>query len=70
VPVITTPPANQTVTAGASATFTAAVSGPPPLSYQWQLSSNAGASFSDVPNTAPYSGATTATLTVTGATAG
>jgi photosystem II stability/assembly factor-like uncharacterized protein len=34
-PSITTQPANQTVTVGASATFTVAASGTAPLSYQW-----------------------------------
>ena len=35
-PSITTHPANQTVPAGGTATFTVAASGSPPLSYQWQ----------------------------------
>ena len=35
-PSITTQPASQTVTAGQSATFTVAVTGTAPLSYQWQ----------------------------------
>jgi hypothetical protein len=35
-PTITTQPANQTVTAGQTATFTVAASGTAPLSYQWQ----------------------------------
>jgi len=35
-PSITTHPANQTVSAGGSATFTVVASGTPPLSYQWQ----------------------------------
>ena len=35
-PVITTQPANQTVAAGQTATFTVAATGTPPLSYQWQ----------------------------------
>ena len=36
-PVITTQPANQTVAAGTSATFTVAATGTGPLSYQWDL---------------------------------
>src|SRR4029077_13100714 len=35
-PSITTQPANQTVTAGQTASFTVAASGTAPLSYQWQ----------------------------------
>ena len=35
-PSITTQPANQTVSAGQSATFTVAATGTTPLSYQWQ----------------------------------
>src|SRR5713226_2783840 len=35
-PTITTPPANQTVTAGQTATFTVVAAGTAPLSYQWQ----------------------------------
>jgi hypothetical protein len=35
-PTITTQPANQTVTAGQTATFSVAATGTAPLSYQWQ----------------------------------
>jgi hypothetical protein len=35
-PQVTTQPANQTVTAGQTATFSVAASGTAPLSYQWQ----------------------------------
>ena len=35
-PTITTQPANQTVTAGQTATFTAVAAGTAPLGYQWQ----------------------------------
>src|SRR2546427_582621 len=35
-PTITTPPANQTVTAGQTATFAVVAAGTAPLSYQWQ----------------------------------
>jgi len=47
-PTITTQPANQTVTAGQTATFSVTASGTAPLSYQWQK------------NAADISGATTA----------
>jgi len=36
-PVVTTQPANQTVTAPQAATFSVAATGTPPLSYQWQV---------------------------------
>jgi hypothetical protein len=36
-PSIMTPPASQTVLAGATATFTVTAAGTPPLSYQWRL---------------------------------
>jgi hypothetical protein len=55
-PVITTQPTNQTVTAGQTATFTAAASGSPPPTVQWQLSTDGGATFSDI------AGATAPTL--------
>jgi hypothetical protein len=40
-PAITTQPANQTVSAGQTATFTVVASGASPLSYQWQLAGTA-----------------------------
>jgi DNA/RNA endonuclease G (NUC1) len=53
-PVITTPPVAQAAAVGGSATFTVAATGTAPLSYQWR---KAGA---------PISGATGATLALTG----
>jgi hypothetical protein len=47
-PVITTPPASQTVTAGASATFNVVATGTAPLSYQWKKN---GANISGANNT-------------------
>lgn len=60
-PQITVPPANQTVTAPATATFTVTTTGTSPT-YRWQLSTDGGTTYNDV------AGATTATLTVTGTT--
>jgi len=61
-PAITTNPANVTVTAAATATFTAAASGSPTPTVQWQVSTNGGATFTNV------SGATSTTLSLTGTT--
>ena len=47
-PAITTQPTNQTVTAGQNATFTAAASGFPAPTVQWQVSTDDGGSFSPV----------------------
>ncbi|WP_367118043.1 beta strand repeat-containing protein, partial [uncultured Chryseobacterium sp.] len=64
-PVITANPANRTICAGGTTTFTVSSSGA--TSYQWYQ--NSGSGFIALTNTAPYSGVTTSTLTITGATA-
>jgi hypothetical protein len=56
-PTIVTPPANQTVTAGANVNFTVSASGTPPLHYQWQK------------NTVDIAGATTSSLSLASVTA-
>lgn len=70
---IITPPAggmainSQTVFTGGTATFS--VGSPVALtSYQWQVSTDSGVTWTSVTNTAPYSGATGTTLTVSGTT--
>jgi MBG domain/Domain of unknown function (DUF4214)/MBG domain (YGX type)/Abnormal spindle-like microcephaly-assoc'd, ASPM-SPD-2-Hydin/Immunoglobulin domain len=68
-PSFTTQPGNQTVTAGGTASFTAAASGTPAPSYYWQIGSSITNTWAPIGNTAPYSGVATATLTITGATA-
>ncbi|MHA3790013.1 Ig-like domain-containing protein, partial [Flavobacterium hauense] len=65
-PAITAQPANSTTFAGDNTTFTAQAANA--TSYQWQ--ENSGAGFSNITNGGVYSGATTATLTITGTTAG
>ncbi|WP_459926338.1 T9SS type B sorting domain-containing protein [Flavobacterium covae] len=63
---ITTQPSDQTIAFGSNATFTAAVTpGTGTTSYQWQESQDNGATWTDVSNGGVYSGATTATLTLT-----
>jgi len=56
-PAVTTQPTSQHVAAGASVSFTAAASGSPAPSVQWQVSTDGGTNFSDV------LGATSTTLT-------
>ena len=60
-PVITTSPSSKSVVATQNATFTAAASGVPAPTVQWQVSTGGG------PFT-PVSGATSDTLTITAAT--
>jgi hypothetical protein len=58
LPAVTTQPTNQVANAGDTATFTAAASGSPAPAVQWQVSTDGGATFSDI------SGATSTTLTL------
>ncbi|MFN8243152.1 MAG: YCF48-related protein [Ferruginibacter sp.] len=59
-------PVNQTVCTDKVATFSiGAVSGTGPFSYQWQVSTNGGASYSAVSNTGVYNGANSTSLTIT-----
>ena len=58
-PVITTHPTDQTITYGSNATFTAAASGAPTPTVQWEVSTDGGSSWN------PVSGATSTTLTLT-----
>ncbi|OQY96075.1 MAG: hypothetical protein B6D37_02910, partial [Sphingobacteriales bacterium UTBCD1] len=68
-PTIGTNPSNSTICAGANTSFSVAATGSN-LTYQWQVSADGGANFSDISNGGVYSNATTATLNITGATAG
>ncbi len=67
-PTITSNPSNQIGTAGQTAQFSVTATGNPTLTYQWQVSTNGGVSWTDLTSTGPYSGATTATLLVTAST--
>ena len=64
---ITASPAAQTICAGDNATFTVTASGPGTLTYQWY--EYVGGVWTAITNGGIYSGATSATLTLTGATA-
>ena len=66
-PSIGTQPANSTISAGSGTSFTVVASGTG-LSYQWQV--NPGSGYVNVVNNATYSGATTATLTLSNVGAG
>jgi hypothetical protein len=67
-PAITTQPANQTIISGQNATFSVSATGNPAPIYQWQVQAKGTTSWINIPNTAPYSGTTSATLTITGVT--
>ena len=60
-PFITLHPSNTTVTTGSTASFTAAATGNPTPTVQWQVSFNSGSSWSDI------SGATNTTYSFTAA---
>ena len=59
-PVVTTQPKSQTYASGVEVTFTAAASGSPTPTVQWQYSVNGGSTWTNL------SGATSTTLTATG----
>ncbi len=65
-PAVTAQPVPQTICVGANTTFgiTAATA----TSFQWQVSTDGGASWNNVTNTGVYTNATTATLSLTGVT--
>jgi hypothetical protein len=65
-PSISTQPTASTICASANTSFT--VASTDATSYQWQVSTNGGTSWTNLTNTAPYSTTTTASLTITGAT--
>jgi len=67
-PEITVDPTNKIVCDGLNTTFTATAVGSN-LAYRWQVLTTAnGATYTDVTNTGVYSGATTASLGITGVT--
>ncbi len=66
--VITTQPANRTICAGTgltgtSGTFTVAATGAG-LTYQWQVSTDGGTTYTNIATGGSYAGVTTSTLTV------
>ncbi|HTE24976.1 YDG domain-containing protein [Flavitalea sp.] len=63
-PAITVQPSNKTACIGSNTGFS--VTATSATGYQWKV--NTGSGFTNITNGAPYSGATTASLTITGAT--
>jgi hypothetical protein len=64
-PAITSNPPNRNICSGGNTTFPITATGA--TSYQWYQ--NTGSGFVALTNTSPFSGVTTSTLTITGATA-
>jgi hypothetical protein len=60
-PVVTTNPTSQSFATGSTVTFTAAASGNPTPTVQWQVSTNGGSTFTNI------SGATSTTYSFTAA---
>jgi fibronectin type 3 domain-containing protein len=65
---ITNEPASQTNSIGANVSFTVGAVGYPVLTYQWQATNSATGGFTNLVNGGSISGATNATLTLTGIT--
>jgi hypothetical protein len=63
-PIVTTNPRDTMVSAGQTATFTAAATSNPAATVQWQISTDGGNTWIDI------TGATSTTLTLTGVTVG
>ena len=63
-PSIQTQPTGATILVGGSKTFSVLANGTAPLSYQWQISTDAGANYTDIP------GATDASYVIGSATLG
>jgi hypothetical protein len=66
---ISTNPSSNIVCAGSADSFKVVASGTN-ISYQWQYSTNGGSTWNNVPNSAPYSGTTSATLLISATTTG
>ena len=69
-PAFTTQPANVSVSIGQPATFTVVAAGSPLPTYQWQTQPSSGGGFTNITDGGVYSGATTATLSISAASTG
>lgn len=65
---ISTQPADAELCSGSNTSFTVAGSSVPAIIYQWQISTDGGTTWNNVSNGGVYSGATTATLSLTNVT--
>ncbi|MGB3949348.1 MAG: C1 family peptidase [Bacteroidia bacterium] len=66
-PTVTTQPLNKSIVTGTSTSFTFSSTGTN-KTYQWQMSTNGGTSWTNVTNNTIYSNVTGVTLSVSGAT--
>ena len=66
-PTVMGQPVNRLVSMGFDTSFTFFAPGNPAPTYQWQISTNGGASWANLSNGAPFSGTTTATLAIASA---
>jgi len=67
-PLVVSQPANLTVATPSGTTFHFGVTSETAITYQWQVSLNAGFSWTNVVNNATYSGATSSTLSISNST--
>ena len=65
-PTNLTQPSNETVATGHSVSILASATGTPAPTYQWQVSTDGGNTWTNLTNGGSYSGATTSTLTISG----
>jgi subtilisin-like proprotein convertase family protein len=65
-PIVVTQPVNRTICQNGNTTFTITDNAPLPApTYQWQISTNGGTTWTNLSNVPPFSGVTTTTLTLT-----
>jgi hypothetical protein len=61
---ITSQPAGQTIRNGPILNFSVVAGGSPPFTYQWELSTDGGTTWTNLSDGGAYSGTSTATLTI------
>ncbi len=67
-PYVIADPSDQIVVIGNNTTFSVVADGAPTPTYQWETSSDGGGTWTSLTNAGQFSGVTTPTLTITGAT--
>lgn len=68
-PTVVAQTTSRAVSAGSTTTFSVSAGDASVSSYQWQISPNSGGTWANISDGGPYSGATTQTLAIAGATA-